>query len=97
MDIAGIRNKDGVALIEIDFFSAQVAWLHESIAPNKSPKEMKQWLSDYYSKQTLTKEEKESLIQRAKQNPKLVPKDFLFTLTFLSQFLWALIDDSKQE
>jgi len=92
MDIAGIRNTDGVALIEIDYFSGQVAWLHESIAADRDIKEMMQWLSDYYSNQKLTKEENESLLKRAASHPKLVEPDFLFKLTTLSHFLWHLLD-----
>ncbi len=97
MDIAGITNLKGVALIELPEFSAQVAWLHECIAPDKSPKQMKQWLSDYYSNQTLTQEEEDSIEERAKMHPKLVPSDFKFMLTVFSQFLWSIIDDSKEE
>jgi hypothetical protein len=97
MDIAGIRGSDGLALIEIDEFSAQVAWLHESIAPGKSPKEMKQWLSDFYTNQTLTQDEMDSLIERAMSHPKLVPKDFLFVLSVFVQPLWAIIDNIDSE
>jgi len=48
---------------------------------------MKQCLSDYYSNQTLTQEEHESLIKRAKSHPKMVPYDFLFRLTILFSIL----------
>ena len=83
----GIKNRSGIALIGIDFFLAQVAWLYESIAPDKSPKEMKQCLSDYYSNKTLTQEEHELLIKRAKSHPKMVSYNYLFKLTILFSIL----------
>lgn len=93
MDLAGIRVNDDVALIEVGIFSNQVAWLHESIAPDRSPKEMKQWLSDYYTNQTITKEEEDSLFSRSLNYPKLVEPDFLFKLTIFSHYLWHLLND----
>lgn len=91
MDIAGIRNKDGLALIENPLFSNQVAWLHECIAPDRDVKQMMEWLKAFYDNQTLTKEDQDSLIARAIKYPKSVEPEFIFTLGILCQPLYSLL------
>lgn len=58
---------------------------------------MKQWLSDYYKSQKLTEEEMNSLIERSKYGPKVVPKDFLYKLSILIQPLYRIIDNMDSE
>jgi hypothetical protein len=92
MDLAGIRNSEGLALIELQPFSNQVAWLNETIAPDRDLKEMMQWLADYYRTHKLTAEEHQSIIKRSMMYPKTIEPDFLFKLTILCQPLYWILD-----
>lgn len=91
MDITEYKNIDGVSLIEIDYISSPIAWMNEFIAPNKDEEQMKEWCSNYYSKQTLTKEEEDSIRTMALRHKNLVPQDFRFKLTTACEILYKVI------
>jgi len=91
MDITVYKNKDGDSLIEMDTISSPIAWMNEFISPDKSEEQMKEWCSNYYSKQTLTKEEEDSIRTMALRHPKLIPQDFRFILTIACEILYKVI------
>lgn len=93
MDITAYRNENGESLIEIDIVSSAIAWLNESVAQDKTKEEMLAWCENYYKTLTLTAEENESVINRAKQNNKLVPKDFLLQVRLSCEILYRLISE----
>jgi hypothetical protein len=91
MDITAYKNKNNVSLIEMDIISAPIAWLNESVAPDLSEQQMLDWCENFYKNQKLTEEEMTSLIKRASQHKKMVPQDFLFTLTIACEILYKVI------
>lgn len=93
MDITEYRNKEGKSLIEIDGLSSAIAWLNESVAQDKTKEEMLAWCENYYKTLKLTDEENESVINRAKQNSKLIPKDFLLQVRLSCEILYSLISE----
>jgi uncharacterized protein YdiU (UPF0061 family) len=91
MDITVYKNTSGDSLIEIDYISSPIAWMNEFIAPDRDEEQMKEWCSHYYSKQTLTKEEEDSIRTMALMHPKLIPQEFRFKLTTACEILYKVI------
>lgn len=96
MDITVYRNSDDVSLIEIGYISSPIAWMNEFIAPDRDEEQMKEWCSNYYSKQTLTQEEEDSIRTMALRHPKLIPQDFRFILTTACEILYKVITGQQK-
>lgn len=95
MDITAYKNSDGVSLIEMGFLSSPIAWMNEFIAPDKTESEMMEWCSNFYSTQKLTEEELNSIRQMALRHPKMIPRDFLFTLTIACEIVAKVLKVSE--